>query len=866
MRDQRRAAGELELMRAEEERMQRYFLELAKRQAELDGEARELYLRKLRARRRAWADERFAHRQRLFHVEVFRRWKIFRICGIMRRERIRRTLAYYFGSPHGWLGFREHIAKAHESARRIQVRFRILHSKRRMNFLRSIFGLQMRTQQRTLGNIFAEWHRVTKLWHRVRAMASNLLQGDFRARFRQWRRGIERQRWQVKHGVTLLQAVTRGGMQRWRKKKLAAVKTLQGFSRTYLAQNAFSRARRRKNRNQMVARKYMMKMLNRQLLRCLMGWAMVTRRAQVVRRRFMDYMRADLHERFHRWHRYLALEAESRHEGASTIQTLWRQRSARLLVGNIRGLNNAVRRIQRVYRGLRGRRLAAWRIRAERAALKVAARWRGHRGRALFVRLKLEIVLDDLRNKRYDRVKMHFQYDRAWLLDDQGNNLLMLAAKLGSKRIVKICLRNGMDPAIYNRKGKTALHLAASSYEFGAAKVIRYLCEKGADPNFQDYKGQTPLFDAARTTCIGNINGLLEWGADYSAYDHEGRNPLHIAVLANHPGTVRALCEAGMDPNSVDYEYNTPLHLAAKNNLDMVGEVLIELGADPSKTDPEGYPPLHYAAVTNNLASLDMLLRCGADPDTRDRQDWAVLHHAANSNMIDVAQVVCGADAFLDIKDRDEDTPLHIAIAGHHHELTELLLGYGANVNAQNADGTTPLHVAAKENNIHAAEMLMTYTVEVNTKDYQGVTALGVARLHSHMDVVQIIENRFEAQLKEARVEDPELLNYWERRYDPDRKKNYYYNTRSGERRDAKNLKELLGSTSGVVRVLEKRLLDTKPGQELSAADYADYFEDEVWALLNVLYFLLRQANSAVIFTFRLGTSRESSAVRKVLA
>jgi hypothetical protein len=67
-------------------------MELAKLQADLDAEARELLLRKLRARRRAWAEERFLHRQRALQRELVRRWKILRRCGKMRKRRVKQTL------------------------------------------------------------------------------------------------------------------------------------------------------------------------------------------------------------------------------------------------------------------------------------------------------------------------------------------------------------------------------------------------------------------------------------------------------------------------------------------------------------------------------------------------------------------------------------------------------------------------------------------------------------------------------------------------------------------------------------------------------------------------------------------------------
>lgn len=761
LRDMKREKAERALMSCEEEFMHAYLLELARRQAELDEEGRQLYLRKLRARRRAWADEQFRRRQHAFQFELVRRWKIFRYCALAHRRRIKRTLAYYFGAPHGWRGLHEYIARARFAAVKLQVRFRIRQDKKRVEGIRRIFKLTLRVLRRTKAGVFSEWLRISTLWRNVRLMGVALNANNFHARFLQWRKSILYQRWQVKHGLTIMQAVTRGGLFRWRKKKEAAVKILQGFSRTHMAQNMLSKARRRNNRNRLVARKYLMKMMKRLLQRCVTSWAFVTRRSLLVKRRFLDYMSADLQSRFQRWRQFLKIIAKDRFDGATMMQSAWRKRQARILAAGIKQLSGAVRQIQRVYRGQRGRRLAAWRNRAERAALKVAARWRGYRGRSLFLKIKLAIVLEDVEHKRYSRVKEHFKYDRAWLLDEDGNNLLMIAARMGSKRIVKICLRNGMDSMSYNRRGKTALHLAATSYSLGADTVTDYLCEKGVDVNFQDYKGNTALMDAAQKTNISTINTLIDWGADTTIYNNAGHNALHIAVLANRTGPCRVLCENGVDPNGLDYEYKTPLHMCAQNDLDMIGEILVEYGADLEAKDPEGYLPLHYAAVASNLKALEMLLQCGANPDAKDRQDWAVLHYAANNNLLEVGNILCDADADINLKDRDGDRPLHVAIAKHHQPMVELFCGYGANVNAQNADGLTPLHLAAKENNLDAAEVLLTYDLEVNVKDYQGNTALGVARLHRHLDIVQILKNRYESTVQEVETQDPEILNFW---------------------------------------------------------------------------------------------------------
>lgn len=50
----------------------------------------------------------------------------------------------------------------------------------------------------------------------------------------------------------------------------------------------------------------------------------------------------------------------------------------------------------------------------------------GLRGRALYNKLQTKIVHEDVKHKRHKRIKEHFVYGRAWLLDDQVRNLHLL--------------------------------------------------------------------------------------------------------------------------------------------------------------------------------------------------------------------------------------------------------------------------------------------------------------------------------------------------------------------------------------------------------------------------------------------------------
>ena len=53
--------------------------------------------------------------------------------------------------------------------------------------------------------------------------------------------------------------------------------------------------------------------------------------------------------------------------------------------------------------------------------------------------------------------------------------MLMWAVRGGSKRIAKLCLRNGMDINAYNKNGQTAVHQIISENYFGQ-DVLLNIC------------------------------------------------------------------------------------------------------------------------------------------------------------------------------------------------------------------------------------------------------------------------------------------------------------------------------------------------------------------------------------------------------
>lgn len=73
---------------------------------------------------------------------------------------------------------------------------------------------------------------------------------------------------------------------------------------------------------------------------------------------------------------------------------------------------------------------------------------------------------------------------------DQHTQLFFEAIEKGDYATVEICLGDGIDLAIRNNMGWTALMVAVM---FGKKEVVRLLLKKGIDVNVQSFSGLTAL-------------------------------------------------------------------------------------------------------------------------------------------------------------------------------------------------------------------------------------------------------------------------------------------------------------------------------------------------------------------------------------
>jgi ankyrin repeat protein len=114
--------------------------------------------------------------------------------------------------------------------------------------------------------------------------------------------------------------------------------------------------------------------------------------------------------------------------------------------------------------------------------------------------------------------------------------------------------RKGADPNAANRRGETALILAATQYQ---AAAVELLLEKGANVNARTTSGRTALMQA--------IDGPKD-------FDNEN----HIVYS---PEIAKLLIAAGAGVNAGDAEGNTALKLAARRGYAEMTAALQTAGA-----------------------------------------------------------------------------------------------------------------------------------------------------------------------------------------------------------------------------------------------------------------------------------------------
>eukprot|EP00946_MAST-07B_sp_MAST-7B-sp1_P002857 g2857.t1 len=340
------------------------------------------------------------------------------------------------------------------------------------------------------------------------------------------------------------------------------------------------------------------------------------------------------------------------------------------------------------------------------AAVEVGRLVRGHLARIEYIKRRIANYFVAAEKGDYWTCTKAFERGEGFSRDEYGDNILMCAARGGSKRVCKLALRNGMDANSSNKLGLTALHHLCRATYIGQDVLLDYLLSKGCKAKCVDFTGATPLVDAARFGHMECVQKLVECNADVDHRDNDGCSVVQIA--------------------------------AAANQLEVVQFLAQECDCDVENVDNSGCNILHDICARE------------ADSNIIDNSGNTALHHACFHGNTDIAALICEGDTDLTIRDEDGDTALHAASVSGHAELTKILLEFGADHSIRNDNGDQPAHLAARKGHVDVLRLLIKYECDVNMKNFQNRTPLGEARVNFHPKCVALFDRLFTDEAEAA--------------------------------------------------------------------------------------------------------------------
>ena len=177
---------------------------------------------------------------------------------------------------------------------------------------------------------------------------------------------------------------------------------------------------------------------------------------------------------------------------------------------------------------------------------------------------------------------------------------------------------NGIKIDIKDNHGSTPLHEAC---EYGSKKIVELLLKKGVQFLEADRDGVTPLHVACREGHTAIVKSLFFHGREkktglVKAEDIHGSSALHYAVESGVTEIVEVLLLNGADPIAQKKNEVTPLHIAARSGHIEIAKYLLQYkGQSHEQLDiihmieREQNTPLHFAARFNQCEMIEYLVK-----------------------------------------------------------------------------------------------------------------------------------------------------------------------------------------------------------------------------------------------------------------
>ena len=152
---------------------------------------------------------------------------------------------------------------------------------------------------------------------------------------------------------------------------------------------------------------------------------------------------------------------------------------------------------------------------------------------------------------------------------DELQHAYFQAARVGNNEMLDAFYKAGLTPNVGDKKGYTALILAAYN---GQVDTVDYLLnEVKVDACQEDNRGNTALMGALFKGNLSIVKTLIKTDCDVNKANSNGQTAIMFAALFDRQGAIEKLVEAGADIKIKDSAGNSLSDIAlSQGNYDLV--------------------------------------------------------------------------------------------------------------------------------------------------------------------------------------------------------------------------------------------------------------------------------------------------------
>jgi len=205
------------------------------------------------------------------------------------------------------------------------------------------------------------------------------------------------------------------------------------------------------------------------------------------------------------------------------------------------------------------------------------------------------------------------------------------AAGDGDIRVLKLLVKQEIDPKSIDAQRMTAVHLAAQGNH---EEAVTYLLDLGLDINATNSNGKTALMLAAGDGKATMVRFLLKQGAKPELKDGARRSALILAVDGDQPASVEELAPYSRD------QLDTALLYAAAQGKHSVIPALTSFGASVYTRHEGGMTPLMLAAQNGHTTTVHALLESGSNRYAINEHGWTAAQVAAAADQEAIATLL----------------------------------------------------------------------------------------------------------------------------------------------------------------------------------------------------------------------------------